>query len=112
MGEPAAVQNLPQQEQRRSLKPCQAVIAGRVAYVRVLADKQGEVTGFVSILQTPAPDAYSHPGSHEILSKRRLAKVGEDLTVLVTLSGFKRSYCLKSGEIVQTVDNKLRAIEE
>lgn len=112
MAESAAVQPLQSPEQRRSLKPCQAIIAGRVAHVRVLADKQGEVNGFVTIMNTPAPDAYSHPGSHEILSRRRLGKVGEDVSVHVTLSGFKRSFTMKNGETVQTVDNKLRAVEE
>lgn len=112
MGEPAAVQNLPQQEQRRSLKPCQSFVSGRVSHVRMVTDKQGEVTGFVTILHSPAPDAYSHPGAHEVFSRRRLAKVGEDVNVTVSLGGFKRSYQTKSGETIHTVDTKLRAVEE
>lgn len=89
-----------------TLKPGQAYIVGRVS------DIKKTDTAVYTIIQTPAPDAYSHPGNHEITSTRLIGRVGEDVKVVVTLGGFRRSYMNKHGEKVFTVDNVLRAADE
>jgi len=94
------------QQSNLSLKPGQAVIIGRIAEV-----KRTE-SAVYTIIQTPAPDAYSHPGNHEVHSKRMLGKPGDDVRVLVQLSGFRRTYKDKHGDTQVTVDNRLGAVEE
>lgn len=89
-----------------SLKPGQALIVGRVAEVKRTEN------AVYTIIQTPAPDAFSHPGNHEVLSSRLLGKPGEDVRVIVTLGGYRRTYKNKHGENQVTVDNVLRASDE
>lgn len=89
-----------------SLKPGQALIVGRVSEVKKTD------TAIYTIIQTPAPDAYSHPGNHEVTSTRMLGRPGEDVRIIVNLGGFRRSYKNKHGETVYTVDNVLRAADE
>lgn len=89
-----------------TLKPGQAYIVGRVSEIKKTDN------AVYTIIQTPAPDAYSHPGNHEITSTRLIGRVGEDVKVVVTLGGFRRSYNNKHGEKVFTVDNILRAADE
>lgn len=90
----------------QSMKPGQAFIIGRIAEV-----KRTENATY-TIIQTPAPDAYSHPGNHEVSSRRLLGKPGEEIRVLVQLTGYRRSYTDKHGERQSTVDNRLNAVEE
>lgn len=84
----------------------QAMIAGRVASAR-----KTESGNWLTIINTPAPDAYSHPGQHEISSATKIGVPGEDVKVRVQLSGYKRSYKNKEGETVYTVDNRLSSVE-
>ena len=98
----AVPQEIPQ---RSSLKPGQAYIVGRVSEV-----KRTENACY-TIVQTPAPDAWSHPGIHEIVSARLLGKPGEDIKVVVTLKGYRRTYKNKHGENQTIVDNSLSADE-
>lgn len=84
----------------------QAMIAGRVASAR-----KTDSGNWLTIINSPAPDAYSHPGQHEVSSAAKLGAPGEDVKVRVQLSGFKRSYENKHGDTVYTVDNRLTAVE-
>lgn len=102
MAEPQALPTQP----RQSLKPGQAIIVGRVS------DVKKTDSAVYTIIQTPAPDAYSHPGNHEVKSSRMIGRPGEDVQITVQLSGFRRSYQNKHGEKVFTVDNSLTAIED
>lgn len=101
----AVPQQLPQSS-APSLKPGQALIVGRVSEFR--RTENGTV---LTIIQTPAPDAFSHPGCHEVGSKHVIGKPGEDCRVIVQLTGYRRTYTDKHGERTATVDNRLQAVE-
>jgi len=92
--------------QNRSLKAGQALIVGRVSEVK----RTDSAT--YTIIQTPAPDSFSHPGNHEVTSTRLIGKPGEDVRVVVNLGGYRRTYKNKHGENVATVDNVLRLADE
>jgi len=96
---------LPQEIGKPSLKAGQALIIGRISEV-----KRTE-TACYTIIQTPAPDSFSHPGNHEVVSARLLGKPGDDVRVIVTLKGYRRTYKDKHGENRTTVDNVL-SVEE
>jgi len=102
---PSGVSSLP--SPRRALKPGQAYLAGRVSGVRV--SENGAV---FTQLQTPAPDAYSHPGAHEVISAKRFGRPGDEVEIVVQLGGYPRRYRGKSGDEISTVDNVLRLLEE
>lgn len=91
---------------RKSLQPGQAYLIGRLTEVK-RTDK-----ATYTILATPAPDAYSHPAMHEVLSDRPFGRPGDDVKVIVQLGGYRRSYRSKDGEQVATVDNVLRLVAE
>lgn len=98
---------VPQQLPSQSLKPGQALIVGRVSELR-----RTDTGTVLTIIQTPSPDSFSHPGVHEVSGKRLIGKPGEDVRVVVQLSGFRRTYTDKHGERVATVDNRLTAVED
>jgi len=103
-----AVSSLPSSSSsRRPLKPGQALLTGRISGVRV--SENGAV---FTQLQTPAPDAYSHPGAHEVISAKRFGRPGDEVDILVQLGGYPRRYRTKTGDEISTVDNILRLIEE
>lgn len=104
----SAVQPLqnPETSTRKSLQPGQALLVGRITEVK-RTDK-----ACFTIMATPAPDAYSHPAMHEILSDRPFGRPGDDVKVIVQLGGYRRSYRSKDGEQVATVDNVLRLVTE
>ena len=89
-----------------SLKAGQALLVGRVSEV-----KRSENATY-TIIQTPAPDSFSHPGNHEVTSSRMIGKPGEDVKIIVSLGGYRRTYKNKHGETVATVDNVLRLADE
>jgi hypothetical protein len=89
-----------------SLKVGQAFIVGRIAEV-----KKTEQWVF-TVIQTAAPDPYSHPGNHEVKSRRMIGRPGEEVRVRVQLGGFRRTFKDKHGESQVTVDNKLDVIED
>lgn len=101
----AVPQQIPHQTPK-SLQPGQALIVGRVSEVKKTEN------AVYTIIQTPAPDSYSHPGNHEVSSRRLIGKPGEDVRVLVQLSGYRRTYKDKHGENCVTVDNRLNVVEE
>lgn len=84
----------------------QSMISGRVASARKTSSNN-----WLTIINSPAPDAYSHPGQHEVSSAAKIGVPGEDVKVRVQLSGFKRNYKNAEGETVYTVDNRLTVIE-
>lgn len=91
---------------RKSLQPGQSFLVGRIIEVR-RTDK-----ACFTIVATPAPDAYSHPAMHEVLSDRPFGRSGDDVKVIVQLGGYRRSYRSKDGEQIATVDNVLRLVAE
>lgn len=97
---------VPSEIGRPSLKAGQALLIGRVAEVRRTEN------AVYTIINTPAPDSFSHPGSHLVTSKRLIGKPDEDVRVTVQLKGYNRSYRNAHGETVRTVDNQLQAVEE
>lgn len=90
----------------KALGPNQAVVVGRVT------DARKTEKGWVTIIASPAPDSYSHPGQHEVWSESKLGTPGEDVRVRCQLSGYRRSYKDRNGETVYTVDNKLAAVRD
>lgn len=96
---------VPQEIGKPSLKPGQAFLVGRIS------DVKRTETAVYTIIQTAAPDAYSHPGNHEVVSNRLIGKPGEDVRVVVSLKGYRRTYKNKHGENQLTVDNVL-SVEE
>lgn len=93
---------------RRKLQPWQMVAMGRV-----LECKRTE-KGFYTVVQSPALDAYSFPGIHEIQSKKQLGRPGDDVQVLLQASGFRgRSFQDKHGDNQPgMVRNTLIAVED
>jgi len=89
-----------------ALQPNQGFVSGRVQDVRRTEN------AVYTIIQSPAADAYSHPGQHLVISSRLLGKPGEDVEVKVVLGGYRRTYTDKHGDKVATVDNSLKAIED
>lgn len=88
-----------------------ALPAGQSFLIGRIADYDQTDEAVYTTVQTPAVDAYSHPGHHKVQSKRRLGNRGEDVRVVVQLGGFRRSFTNKHGEKVFTVDNTLTAVE-
>lgn len=90
-----------------ALQANQAFVVGRVSEVRKTEK------AVYTIVKTPAPDAYTHPGQHELVSSRIIGKPGEDVRVCVQLAGYGRTYKdKKTGDDIRTVDNTLRVIED
>ena len=83
------------------------VITGRVQQVMKRNGPSGEV--FKTLLKTPAPDAYSSPGTFEVRSRKRIGGEGQEVTVECDLLGYARSYDNKDGETVRTAEHILQA---
>lgn len=67
-------------------------------------------TTFRTLLNTPAPDAYGHPGTFEVRSLNSLGKAGDEWVGTVELKGYSRSYDNKDGDTVQTAEHVLQAV--
>lgn len=93
----------------------QAYISGRIAYRRRLKTMDGAY--WMTVLKTPAPDSFSHPGTIEVMSNNFIGAPGEDWSGIVQVFGYPRSYEGKpdpqTGEIgrIHTADNCLRVVE-
>lgn len=88
----------------------QARLVGRIAHVRSVGT-QGTKT-FRTLLKLPAPDSYSSPSTVEVRSTERLGPVDGDVSILVIIGGFPRSFEGKGergepGETVRTAENTL-----
>lgn len=66
-------------------------IAGRITHRRKYRTRDGQ-TGYSFILKTPAPDAFTSPGTLEVHSSMVLGEVGEDVQCVCRLTGYGRSY--------------------
>ena len=71
-----------------------------------------------STIMTPAPDQYSHPQRLRVRSNKELGIVGQDVTVGVTIGGFRRTWAQRidpsTGEVKpggEAIDISLTAIE-
>lgn len=108
---------LPQQPTKPApkLSHGQAFISGRIAYRRRMKTVEGSY--WMTVLKTPAPDSFSHPGTIEVMSNNFIGAPGEDWSGIVQVTGYPRSYDGKpdaqTGEIVRihTADNRLRVVE-
>ena len=98
--------------EKRIDKPGTLWLTGRIQSTQQVGTDKENFPIIETIMVTPAPDAYSHPGNHEVTSTRMLGRPGEDVRIIVNLGGFRRSYKNKHGETVYTVDNVLRAADE
>ena len=83
----------------------QIVVRGRID--RVTQRDANGAKSFRTLIKTPAPDAYSSPGTFELRSARRLGGTGEEVEVLCNLRGYSRSYDNKDGDKVQTAEHVL-----
>lgn len=86
----------------------QARIAGRIASTRVKNTQDGKL--FLTLLKLPAPDQYSSPSTVEVRSPERLGKPDEEVSVLVNIGGYSRSYQVEGDdgkETVRTAENTL-----
>lgn len=95
-----------------SQKPDQApqlrlIITGRVQLVTRKTGPSGET--FRTLVKTPAPDAYSSPGTFEVRSRKRLGAEGQEISVECDLLGYARSYKTEEGDTVRTAEAVLQA---
>ncbi|PUA19021.1 single-stranded DNA-binding protein [Glaciimonas sp. PCH181] len=91
------------------LKANQALVVGRIDNVRVF-----EVSGkrtFESRVMQPAPDSFTSPTAVAVMSHQKLGSPGDDVSVLVSVAGFRDHYKDKDGNAVQTARNTLRVVE-
>lgn len=84
----------------------QARIAGRINGVRSASTASGKM--FFSLLKLPAPDAYTSPATVEVRSGERIGSPGDEVSILVSIGGFARSFDRKDGSgSVATAENAL-----
>lgn len=89
-------------------------IAGRITHRRRYKTREGQ-PAYSFILKTPAPDAFTSPGTLEVHSSMVLGEVGEDVEVTCRLSGYGRSYTVTDPDTGdkhprQTADLRLTVI--
>lgn len=84
-------------------------LRGRVALVTQKNTASG--TLFLTLINTPAPDEFSPPGTFELLSSRRLGNEGQGIEVEAVLQGYSDRYERKSdGAVVRTARHVLRVL--
>lgn len=83
----------------------QAFIRGRIIEVRRTDN------GCYTAITLPAPDQYSQPQSIEVRSKNLLGRPLEDVSVRVSIGGFRRGYQDKHGQKQYATNVVLEAIE-
>lgn len=87
----------------------QARIAGRIDAVRSKSTQQGKM--FLTLLKLPAADAYSSPSTVEVRSGERLGGNGEEISILVRIGGYPRSYKPDGEDTpVRTAENSLQFV--
>jgi hypothetical protein len=92
------------------IKPNQAMIAGRINYVGGFEMNGKRV--HEARVAIAAADQYSMPGAVMVQSSYKLGAVGDDVRVMVEITGFPDRFTNKaSGEVTQTARNTLRVIE-
>lgn len=84
-------------------------LRGRVALVTQKSTASG--TLFLTLINTPAADEFSSPGTFELLSSRRLGNEGQAIEVEAVLQGYADRYERKSdGAMVRTARHVLRVV--
>lgn len=84
------------------------VITGRIQQVTKRAGANGDT--YSTLIKTPAPDAYSSPGTFVVRSRKRIGAEGSQVEVECDLLGYARSYETKDGETVRTAEHVLQAV--
>ena len=96
------------QAKEASINPgLRLVVVGRVQSVTRRSGPNGDV--YKTVVRTPAPDAYSSPGTFEVRSRSRIGAEGQQIEVECDLLGYARSYETKDGETVRTAEHVLQA---
>jgi hypothetical protein len=94
-----------------------AAQAMRVLIVgRIVSSKGLDKGGRMTVIVTPAPDAYSHPSTVEVKSQQQLGAKGDDVRVACMLKGYMRRFEFtdkRTGEVKQgeRADHTLEAVE-
>jgi hypothetical protein len=83
------------------------VIAGRIKEATKRSGDNG--TTFRTIINTPAPDRFGHPGTFEVRSLSSLGQAGAEVQVTCELKGYSRNYQGKNGP-VNTAEHVLQAV--
>lgn len=83
------------------------IVTGRVQQVTKRSGQHGDT--FRTLLKTPAPDAYSTPGTFEVRSRQRIGAEGQEVQIECDLMGYARSFVTKEGETVRTSELVLQA---
>jgi hypothetical protein len=90
----------------------QARIAGRIDGTRTKSTTAGRL--FFTLFKLPAPDQYASPQTIEVRSSERLGAVGDEVSVIVSVGGYPRSYDAKGDhgekEPVRTAENTLQFV--
>lgn len=84
----------------------QSIVRGRILEVK------SNENGCYTVIVLPAPDQYSKPETIEVRSRNRLGRPQDDVTVRVSLGGYRRSYKNGHGETEYATNVFLRAVEE
>ena len=74
----------------------QARIAGRIQGVRRVTANGSTV--FRTLFKLPAADQYSSPATVEVRSDERLGSTGDELSIVVNIGGYPRTYESKGAD--------------
>lgn len=94
---------------KQGFKANQSMIMGRIDRLGSFESNGKRI--HETLIAIPAPDPYSMPGKVVVQSTNRCGAVGDDVKLLVEVSGFPTSFTNKSGEVTQTARNVLRLVE-
>lgn len=86
----------------KPLALAQARIVGRVTNVRSRVSGANKV--FYTLMKLPAPDSYSSPSTVEVRSTERIGSVDADLSIIVNIGGYPRSWEQKDERGMPTGD--------
>lgn len=95
----------------------EGIVSGKIKSTRKDKTKEGVIV-FYTVLSTPSPDEFSHPGTVEVSSDDSIGKRDEQVIVRVALTGYSRSWEKQNGpnptdtETIPTATNYLRVLEQ
>lgn len=96
--------------EKAKMQPNQSMVMGRINNVSTFEVKGKRV--HEARVAIAAADAYSMPGAVVVQSTYRLGNVGDDVKVLVSVTGIPNSWNDKStGEVKQSANIRLIAVE-
>lgn len=95
--------------------PQRVWVSGKVTSGRIFSGKEGKI--YFHLIKTKAKDEYSHPGTLEVSSPRKLAGTGEEWEGWCEVTGYPHSFDSKdkaTGEIstIHTAKIQLHAVED